>query len=57
MREFLFEFIREAESYDGEAGVVICGRLVFFAEDFCGCAEERVLACLAVDVGDAGIPV
>jgi hypothetical protein len=57
VREFLLEFIAEAEGYDGEAGVVICGRLIFFAEDFGCCAEERVLACWAVDVGDAGIPV
>ncbi len=55
--EFLLEFVGEAECYDGEAGVVICGCLVFFGEDFCGGAEEGVFSDWAVDVGDACIPI
>lgn len=57
MRKLLFELVGEAEGYDGEARVVVCGRLVFFREDLDGGAEEGVRADWAVDVGDAGVPV
>jgi len=56
VREFFLEFIAEAEGYDGEAGVVVCGCLVFLGEDFRCCAEKGVRADGAVDVGDASVP-